>query len=369
MTPEGLMRKAVRLARRAEGATDPNPMVGALVVHGDSVLAEGHHRVLGGPHAEVEALRHAGEAARGATLYVTLEPCTHTGRTPPCSEAIVAAGVARVVVGMLDPNPRVSGGGVQALRAAGIEVEVGCAEAECRELNAAWLLWLREGRPRVTLKAAVTLDGWLATRSGDSRWISCAESRRLVARMRSRSGAVLVGPRTLTVDDPRLGVRLPGARQPLRVALDPDLRCGIDARLLSTPGGAVLLFAAPDAPAGYQVELESAGAEVVRVRRNPSGRLDLGAVLAELGRRSILSVQVEGGGEVFRELLDSGLADHVCMFVAPVILGGVDGVPFGGRRPGAERIATAWRLADPQQRRVGDDVLISGTPVRPRQDS
>ncbi len=370
MTPEGLMRRAVRLARRAQGATEPNPMVGALVVVGDEVVGEGHHRVLGGPHAEAEAIAAAGAACRGATLYVTLEPCNHTGRTPPCTEAIRRAGIARVVVGMRDPNPQVQGGGVEALRAAGIEVSVDCARSECQELNAAWLLWLSEGRPLVTLKAAVTLDGWIAASTGDSRWISGEASRRLVARMRRRSGAVLVGPGTLRTDDPRLGVRAPGGRQPLRVGLNPDLDIPPDARVLTSRGGPVVIICAEDARAAPQVVLEGIGADVVRVPRlAPRGRLDLRAVLAELGRRGVLSVQVEGGGEIFRELLELGLADRVCVFVAPRILGGVDGVPFGGRTPGVERVALGWRLEDTTHRRVGDDIMILGRPVRPGEGS
>ena len=358
------MRRALSLAARARGATHPNPMVGAVVVAGDAIIGEGFHRRAGEPHAEVLALALAGERAEGATLYVTMEPCNHQGRMPPCTRAIIKAGVARVVVGMQDPNPEVVGKGLATLRQAGIEVEQGLLEEECRRLNEDWILWLHKRRPFISIKAAVTLDGWIAASSGNSRWISGDLSRRQVMRLRARSDAVLVGSTTLLRDDPRLSARLRGARQPLRVALDPELRCPLSARMIRDPGGPVLLLAAAEAPLSRQRQLEAAGAAVLRVPTRADGRIDLRRAVLDLGRRGIISLLVEGGGELYRDLLDLDLVDRAHVFVAPRLLGGVDGVPLGGRRPGATHIADGWRLRDPIWRRFGEDMLVSGVPER-----
>ncbi len=363
------LRRALQLAARPRGATHPNPMVGAVLQRDGVTVGEGFHRVAGGPHAEVGALRAAGDLARGATLYVTLEPCNHHGRTPPCVAAIVAAGVRRVVVGMADPNPAVRGGGVAALRAAGLDVTLGLLEDECRALNSDWLHWLRTGRPELSLKLASTLDGWLAASSGDAAWISGEASRREVQRLRARADAVLVGAGTLRADDPRLGARLRGARQPWRIALDPRLECPAHARILTTPGGPALLVAAQDAPQEREAALRAAGAEVLRVPRRADGRLDLDALLTALGQRGLLSLLVEGGGELARELLEAELVDRALIFVAPRILGGRDGVPLAGRAPGAPQVAAGWQLEGVQQRRFGDDVLFSGRPRRPARGS
>lgn len=367
LSPRQAMARALRLAARPDGATHPNPMVGAVLLDAGGELAgEGYHRRAGEAHAEVLALAAAGPRARGGTLYVTLEPCNHQGRTPPCTDAICAAGVARVVLGMRDPNPAVAGGGSARLRAAGLEVEEGLLEEECRRLNEDWIVHVTRARPHVAIKAAVTLDGWLATSSGDARWISGEQSRRRVMRMRARSDAVLVGARTLLHDDPRLTARLRGARQPLRVALDPELCCPPHANILTPGGGPTLLLAAERAPAERESPLRRAGAEIVRLPCVASGRIDLRAALAELYRREVVSLLVEGGGELHRELLELELVDRAYVFVAPRIFGGVDGVPLAGRLPGAARVAQGWTLEGVRWSRMGDDVLVSGVPVRRR---
>jgi len=359
------MARALRLAARPQGATHPNPMVGAVVLSSHGELAgEAYHRRPGEPHAEVLALRAASGMARGGTLCVTLEPCNHHGRTPPCTEAILAAGVARVVVGMRDPNPAVAGGGTERLRRAGVEVEVGLLEEQCRQLNEDWIVRVTLGRPYVALKAAVTLDGWLATSRGDARWISGEQSRGQVMRLRSRADAVLVGTRTLLADDPRLTARLRGARQPWRVALDPQLRCPVGAAILQPGGGPTLLFAASGAAPERERALRQAGAEIVHLPCTARGRLDLPAALAELARREVVSLLVEGGGELHRELLELELVDRAYLFVAPRIFGGVDGVPLAGRQPGARRVAEGWVLSGVRWRCFGEDALVSGVPVR-----
>ncbi len=363
MTPEQAMARALELARIPDGATHPNPMVGAVVVAGGEIVGEGYHHRAGEPHAEVLALQAAGTGAQGATLYVTLEPCNHHGRTPPCTRAILAAGISRVVAGTLDPNPTVEGGGLAWLEAHGVHVSHGLMEEACRDLNRDWLHYVRTGLPFVAVKVAVTLDGYLATSTGDSRWISSDQSRRRVMEMRSRADAVLVGTGTLLADDPRLTARLPDARQPTRMALDPQLQCPLDARLLQ-PGAETVLFAGPDASAQRERALVEAGAEVIRVPEVEPGRLDLHEVLREAGRLGVVQLLVEGGGTLVRDLLDRDLVQELRVFVAPRILGGSDGLPLAGRGAGVPTVAQAWGLEQARWEIVGHDALVIGRPVR-----
>jgi diaminohydroxyphosphoribosylaminopyrimidine deaminase/5-amino-6-(5-phosphoribosylamino)uracil reductase len=356
------MLRALALAARATGRTAPNPMVGCVLARRGRLVGEGYHHRAGGPHAEVEALRAAGSAARGSTAYVTLEPCNHTGRTGPCTEEFLAAGVARVVAAMADPNPRVDGHGAERMRAAGVPVEIGLLGDRARSLNAGWLHWLATGRPRVTLKAAVTLDGRIATASGDARWVSGEASRREAHRLRDRSDAVLVGAGTVRADDPALTTRLPGGRgrDALRVILDGKLALPLDRKVLA-PG--TLVATTKNAPRSREARLAARGVEVVRLRaaRGAPARVDVGALLDDLGGREVLELLVEGGAEVHGAFLDAGLADRVVLFVAPRIVGD-GGVPFV-RLPGARgpsRMADTWRLRDVSIRRMGDDMMIVG---------
>ncbi len=351
---ERWMRRALALAARAHGRTAPNPMVGCVLVRGGRLVGEGYHHRAGLPHAEVEALRDAGAHARGATAYVTLEPCNHTGRTGPCSEALIAAGVARVVAAMRDENPRVAGGGARRLGKARIPVEIGLLGDEARALNAGFLKWAATGRPLVTLKGAVSLDGRIAAASGDARWVTGEAARREAHRMRDRADAVLVGAGTVRADDPQLTTRLPRGRDPLRVVLDGKLTVSPAARMVRA---GTLVATTRDAPAAAERRLAARGAEVVRLpgRR---GRIDLGALLDELGRRDVLELLVEGGGAVHAGFLAAGLADRVAVFVAPVLIGAA-GVPLLAL-PGAERMADAWRLSAVSTRRLGDDMLVTG---------
>ena len=353
------MRQAVRLALRARGRTSPNPLVGCVIVRDGRVIATGWPKKAGGDHGEAAALRKLGWRAPRATVYVTLEPHSFHGRTPPCTDRLIEAKVARVVVGMKDPNPRVAGAGLKQLKKAGIAVECGVLEDECRAINRPYLKWTSEKRPWVTLKAAVTLDGRLAARGGDARWVSGELSRLEAHRMRDVSDAILVGANTVRLDDPALTTRLPGGRghDPKRVILDGRLTIAPDARAL--PGAIVVCTR--DADAARQKRLEKRGAEVVRLPGR-HGNVDLRALLDELGRRGILTLLVEGGGQVHGEFMAAGLADEVALFVAPKLIG-AGGVPLLGV-DGPTKMADAWRLGAVSTRRLGDDILVVGDVVR-----
>jgi diaminohydroxyphosphoribosylaminopyrimidine deaminase/5-amino-6-(5-phosphoribosylamino)uracil reductase len=342
------LRRTLALARQAEGRTSPNPAVGCVVVRGGQVLAEGFHTGPGRPHAEREALAALGGRAEGATLYVNLEPCCHHGRTPPCTEAVIAAGVARVVVGTVDPDPRVAGRGIAALRAAGIEVEVGVEAEACRSLNAPFFTARELGRPFVVLKAAATLDGRIASAFGESKWISGEEARAVGHRLRDTHDAVLVGAGTLHADDPSLDTRIPGGRNALPVVLDSGFSVRPEARVLHA-GRRPLFFVAEDAPARPEIP-----ADVERVPRGADGRLAVDAILAALHARDIQSVLVEGGGQVHRSLLDAGVADRVHLFLAPRVLAG--GAGWLGGAPFHLRDAPAFRLVALD--RVGPDAHL-----------
>jgi diaminohydroxyphosphoribosylaminopyrimidine deaminase/5-amino-6-(5-phosphoribosylamino)uracil reductase len=358
---ELFMRAALREAAKGLGRTSPNPAVGAVLVKGGRVVARGHHARAGGPHAEVVAIRAAGGRARGADLYTTLEPCDHFGRTPPCSRALLEAGVRRVFVGSADPNPLVNGRGIERLRQAGVEVVSGVLGPECDALNAHWFRFISDRRPYVTLKAAVTLDGRIATRTGDARWITGEESRRWVHRLRDRVDAVLVGAGTARVDDPRLTTRLPGGRghDPVRVVLDTELALPAHLALFHARSAAPTIVA----HASARTRRLGPGVELLRCRRSRSG-VDLRDLLAKLAVRGITHLLVEGGARVHARFLAEGLVDRVVVFVAPK-LAGADGIPLLAG-PGPARMADAVRLDEVQVERVGDDVLVQGRPVRPR---
>ena len=358
---EPFMRGALREAAKGLGRTSPNPAVGAVLVRNGRVVARGHHARAGGPHAEVVAIRAAGARARGADLYTTLEPCDHYGRTPPCSRAILEAGIARVFVGSSDPNPLVNGKGVARLRAAGVEVVTGVLAGECDALNAHWFRYIRDRRPYVTLKAAVTLDGRMATRTGDARWITGEEARRWVHRLRDRVDAVLVGSGTARTDDPLLTTRLPGGRgrDPIRVVLDTDLRLPARLKLLHPRSAAPTLVA----HASARKRRVGPGVELLRCRRGKGG-VDLRDLLARLAARGVTHLLVEGGARVHARFLEEGLVDRVAVLVAPK-LAGADGVPLAAGR-GPARMADALRLDEVQVERIGDDVLVLGRPVQPR---
>lgn len=363
------MRRALRLACRGVGRTSPNPAVGAVVVAGGRVVGEGYHRRAGEPHAEPLALAQAGEQARGATLYVTLEPCCHHGRTPPCTEAILAAGIRRVVAATVDPNPRVAGKGLARLEQAGVRVEVGLLREEAEALNEPYLTYIRTGRPFLHLKLAVSLDGKVATETGDSRWISGPAARRLTHRWRARYDAVLVGVGTVLADDPLLTVRMGvRGRHPIRIVADSLARTPPGARLftagLGGEGGPVWIATTPAAPPARLEALRQAGAEVILCPAGRDDRVDLAWLMEELGRRGITGVLAEGGPRLAGAALRGQLVHRLSLFVAPLLIGG-DRAPGVLAGAGVSRVAEGWRLDRLRVRRVGQDWLFDGYPVRP----
>ncbi len=358
------MGRALELARRGEGAVEPNPLVGCVIVRDDAVVGEGWHARFGGPHAEVVALEAAAlagaaERARGATLYVTLEPCCHFGKTPPCTRAVMAAGIARVVVAQTDPFPAVSGHGINELRAAGLRVDVGLLEAEARQLNAPYRMLLAQHRPWVIGKWAMTLDGKIAAYTGDSRWISNEQSRAAVHALRGRVDAILVGRGTVERDDPLLTARPAGPRIATRIVLDRHANSPIDRQLFRTaPLAPTVLAVGPAAPADRVARFQEAGCEIWRLSEldaHPGHQLR--ELLAECGRRRWTNLLVEGGGQVLGAFHDSGLLDEVHAYVAPKLLGGSAApTPLGG--VGLARVADAVVATETRVERFGDDTRI-----------
>ncbi|HLW49270.1 MAG TPA: bifunctional diaminohydroxyphosphoribosylaminopyrimidine deaminase/5-amino-6-(5-phosphoribosylamino)uracil reductase RibD [bacterium] len=352
---EMYMREALALALRGTGTASPNPMVGAVVVADGRVVGRGHHPKPGEPHAEIFALREAGPGARGAILYTTLEPCAHTGRTGPCTEAIIAAGIRRTVAAMIDPDPRVSGAGLARLRAAGVETAVGVGEADARRINEAYIKHRTTGLPFVIAKWAMTLDGRIATRTGDARWISNETSRAHAHRVRAACDAVLVGVGTVLRDDPALTARPPLAPdRPRRVVLDSRLRTPLSARVLAQDGVAVVVATTHASPPDARRAFADRGADVL-LCDGADGRVDLGRLLRELAARGVLSVLVEGGAAVHGAFLDADAVDKILAYVAPMVVG-AGPAPAAGA--GVPVMADARRLGPVSMRRFGEDVLI-----------
>lgn len=363
------MERALALAGRGRGSVEPNPMVGCVLVLDGRVVAEGYHHKFGGPHAEVDALRKAGAAARGATAYVTLEPCCHVGKTGPCTAALLAAGVGRVVAAMGDPFPQVAGKGLQMLGQAGVQTAAGLCESEARRLNAAYLKRLATGLPWVILKWAQSLDGKMATRTGRSQWITGEGARREGHRIRGVVDAVVAGAGTVAADDPQLTCRAGKAKRVARrVVVDGRLSMGLDRQLVRTarevPVAIVCTGTAMEQQKEKAAALRQAGCEVVALPEVSPGRVDLRALLEWFGSWKATNVMVEGGGHLLGQFLDQGLADEVAVFVAPMLIGGVraaDGAsavtPWPG---GVEELAGAARLRDVRVRQVGEDLYVRG---------
>jgi diaminohydroxyphosphoribosylaminopyrimidine deaminase / 5-amino-6-(5-phosphoribosylamino)uracil reductase len=359
-----LMARALELAQRGDPA--PNPHVGSIVADGDTVLGEGFHETAGLDHAEVVALKAAGDNARGKTLYVTLEPCNHDGRTAPCVDAILAAGIARVVIACRDPNPSVPGGGADRLKEAGVEVKLGVLEKEARTLIKPWTKFITERVAYLGLKLGVSLDGRIATRTGASKWITCPESRTRVQLLRAKHDAVMIGIKTVIADDPRLTVRDVPGRSPVRVIVDSKLRTPTNSQLVATARETpTCVVTTPDASRAVAEALEDAGVSVIRVAATAEGRCDMLSALRELAAREVVSVLCEGGSELAGSLMAGGLVDEMHVFVAPVLLG-----PRG--RPGAvdwagpENPADAPRIESPRWELCGTDAYVAGTVVYPK---
>ncbi len=362
------MQRALALAARGQGSVEPNPMVGAVIAQGDQSVGEGWHTRFGAPHAEIDALRAAGDKAHGGTLYVTLEPCCHHGKTPPCTDAILAAGIRRVVAAMQDPFPKVSGGGIGQLRGAGVQVEVGLAEPEARHINAPYLKLLRAGRPWVLAKWAMTLDGRIATRGGYSRWISGKASREVVHRLRGRVDAILVGRRTAQIDDPLLTARPeqphdeygPTVRRvATRIVLDSFARLSSHSQLVKSAGQAPLIVACgPEADEKELRRLSECGVEVLPFLAATQFERTL-QLLDELGRRQMTNILVEGGSQLLGAMLDARQIDEVHTFIAPKLFGGEKAIgPIGGA--GADHVSKALAIAELACERLGEDVYLHG---------
>jgi diaminohydroxyphosphoribosylaminopyrimidine deaminase / 5-amino-6-(5-phosphoribosylamino)uracil reductase len=355
------MQRALELAAMATGRTNPNPMVGAVIVKDGQIIGEGYHHKAGTPHAEIHALNQAGAHAAGADLYVTLEPCSHFGRTPPCADAVIRSGIMRTVVAAVDPNPQVAGRGIQRLREAGIEVEVGVLEQEAARLNEVFFKYIQTGLPFVALKTAMTLDGKIAACSGDSKWITGEDARKYVHELRNIYDAILVGIGTVLKDDPQLNTRLDGddKRDPLRIIIDGNLDIPTDSNIVKTAKQQkTLIFCADSADLTKRLQLESLGFKIIDLNCTPE-LIPLDEVIARLGQMGICSLLVEGGGEINAYLLEHCLIDKVYWFVAPKIIGGrLAPSPIGGR--GIEHMSDAIALTSVELNRFTDDMLITG---------
>jgi len=359
------MREALREARKGLGRTSPNPAVGALVVRGGRIIAKGFHRRAGLPHAEVEALNRLGTASDADTLYVTLEPCHHHGKTPPCTHAILKSGIRRVVIGMKDPNPKVSGSGADFLKREGIDVITGVQERACRHLNEAFVTFVTLDRPFVVAKSALTLDGWSATATGDAKWVTNETSRQFVHRLRDRVDAIMVGVGTVLADNPSLTTRLSRGRgrDPLRIVLDTHLKTPNDATIITQKSAAdTLLVASQDG--GNSRPSWIKGQKGVSILNCPckGGQIDLHELMKLLGKKSITHVLVEGGAALMGSLIREHLIDKFYIFKAPKLLGGQDGIPMAAG-PGSRKMGECLTLNRIRTRRFGDDVLIRGYPV------
>jgi diaminohydroxyphosphoribosylaminopyrimidine deaminase/5-amino-6-(5-phosphoribosylamino)uracil reductase len=361
------MEQALSLARLALGQASPNPAVGAVVVKKGTVIGQGYTQPPGSHHAEVIALKQAGEEAKGSAMYVTLEPCSHYGRTPPCSRAIAAAGISEVHMAMIDPNPIISGRGKEELEREGIKIYIGEHEEEAREITEAYAKFITTGIPFITAKFAISLDGKIATRKGDSRWISNNEARRYAHNLRYANDAIMAGVNTVLADDPHLTTRCCGGRggtarkQPLRVIIDGEGRTPLSARIFKEPGKTLLVLGRKATPQEREA-FAGVGAEILELPAG-EGLVDLEGLLEALGERKITSVLVEGGGILFGSLFDRGLVDKVIAFIAPIIIGGAEArTAVAGS--GVDKVADSFRLERMRVERFGDDLAVSGYVAR-----
>jgi diaminohydroxyphosphoribosylaminopyrimidine deaminase/5-amino-6-(5-phosphoribosylamino)uracil reductase len=353
------MQRALELAARGEGCVEPNPMVGCVIAKDERIVGEGWHQHFGGPHAEIEALNAAADAAQDATMYVTLEPCCHQGKTPPCTDAILAAGIRRVVIARRDPFPEVDGGGLRILQDAKIEVELGILQDEARRLNAPYLKLVETGRPWVIAKWAMTLDGKVATKLGDSKWISNEASRRIVHQIRGRADAIIVGTGTAAKDDPLLTARPPGPRTPSRIVLDSNAALSTDSQLVETAGEAPVLVVAKSSATEDNVErLLQCGCEVLALDCK-SRQESINSLLDELGSRRMTNVLVEGGARVLGAFYEAHAIDEVHVFIAPKLIGGED-APSAIGGSGVESIAEAMQLSRVAIEDVDGDIYLRG---------
>ncbi|MCS7264782.1 MAG: bifunctional diaminohydroxyphosphoribosylaminopyrimidine deaminase/5-amino-6-(5-phosphoribosylamino)uracil reductase RibD [Armatimonadetes bacterium] len=356
------MKRALRLARKAIGWTSPNPPVGAVIVKNDLLIAEGYHEGAGKPHAEAVALAKAGKEAEGSTLYVTLEPCDHYGRTPPCTQGIIAAKIKRVVIGTVDPNPIVNGRGIARLKEAGIEVTIGILEREAKELIEPFAKFITQRIPFVTLKLAMSADGKIATKTRKSKWLTGEPARRLAHRLRHEHDAVMVGVGTIIADDPQLNVRLVRSKvkQPIRVVVDSKAKTPPTAKVIGSAESPCIIATTEQAPEERVKKLLDAGAEVWILPSDSKGRVDLLELLKRLAKQNVVSVLVEGGSELSGEFLTQRLIDRIILFIAPLLIGGRNAMlAFGGE--GFEKLSDAVRLSEIKLRKLGEDFVLTAS--------
>ena len=359
MKEEDYMRMALSLGKRGLGTTSPNPMVGAVLVKGKQIVGKGYHRKAGLFHAEVVAINDAKEEARGATLFVNLEPCAHAGRTPPCVDAVIRAGIKKVVVSMLDPNPLVNGKGVAILRNAGIDVKVGLLEEDAKRLNEAFILYMEKKRPFFTLKAAASLDGKIATKTCDSKWISNEESRRYVNKLRAVTDGVMVGINTVISDNPLLVPKVVKPKKiPVRMILDSKLRIPLSCDVVKTAEKyRTWIFTSEDARHDKETRLKSLGLDVIKLSTDENGRVSLRDVCNELYRREVQTVLVEGGGELNSGLLKEGLVDKILLFYAPILIGGKNALNLVGGK-GIDFLRDAHKVDIVAVKRFKEDIFV-----------
>ncbi|MBI4689347.1 MAG: bifunctional diaminohydroxyphosphoribosylaminopyrimidine deaminase/5-amino-6-(5-phosphoribosylamino)uracil reductase RibD [Nitrospirae bacterium] len=347
------MKRALRLASKASGMTSPNPVVGAVLVKGGKIIAEDYHRKPGTPHAEALVIQASGEKAKGATLYVNLEPCCHTDkRTPPCTKAIIRAGIKKVVIGLRDPNPKVSGKGIEELKKAGVETVSGVLEEDARRLNEGYIKYITTGKPFVILKTAMTLDGKIATPEGESKWITGEKARAVVRKLRSSVDAVLTAIGTVKADNPQLTARIKGRKDPIRIVIDPYLEVPMDAKILHTPPETIIVTEDRGKMSG---NIERSGIKLITYNR----RLDLKWLMEKLGSMEVTSVLIEGGSSLNAHAFEDSIVDKVMFFISPKIIGGRDSFPAVGGRS-FRRLADAYQLKDVKVKRVGEDILVEG---------
>jgi diaminohydroxyphosphoribosylaminopyrimidine deaminase/5-amino-6-(5-phosphoribosylamino)uracil reductase len=355
---ESWMKRVLRLAEKGRGRTSPNPMVGAILVKDGRIVAEGYHAKAGEPHAEIIALRKTGKEAKEATLYLNLEPCTHYGKTPPCAPVVIEAGVRRAVIGMEDPNPLVKGRGVEALKRAGLDVYVGILEKECRRLNEAFCKYILNKEPFLILKVVATLDGKIATRKGESQWISGEASRRFVHRLRDQVDGVIVGIGTVLKDDPMLTARVKGGKDPYRIILDSRLRIPENAKVIEISPSKTIVATTELAPGDKVERLEKKGVRVL-ILDSKKGRVDLKPCLFKLGEMGMMSLLVEGGSQLNGSFLDEGLIDKIFLFLSPKLIGDPQALGmFDGH--GVTSLKEAIPLNELKIRRIGGDLLLEG---------
>ncbi|MHB1687719.1 MAG: bifunctional diaminohydroxyphosphoribosylaminopyrimidine deaminase/5-amino-6-(5-phosphoribosylamino)uracil reductase RibD [Ignavibacteriaceae bacterium] len=358
MTDESYIQLAIEIAKKGIGNVSPNPLVGCIIIKNSRIIGAGYHEEFGKNHAEINAIESSNESVEGSTLYVNLEPCSHYGKTPPCVDKIIETKIKRVVIGTLDMNPLISGRGIKKLKAAGIEVKVGVLEKECATLNKFFFKYITKKIPYVTLKAAQTLDGKIADKSGDSKWISSSLSRKVVHQMRSKYDAVLVGSGTVEKDDPRLTVRMTEGRNPKRIILDTHLKLKTGYKIFQNNGDKKLIVITSEKSVKKTAkinELKSLGVQIILAKENKKGLIDLHSALNEIGRINIASLLVEGGGELLSSFIKENLFDDISLFIAPKILGaGVDSFSSLG----IKNIRKAFRIKIDNVEKIGDDVLI-----------